>query len=135
MERAADEAETEVLSMKCAEFMSRFIGQDFEATVIGVSDNGLQLQLDNMIEGRVKLKDLPGGYEHNSETYSLLSLDNKEDYYIGDRLSVRLKESDKVSKHIDFTINYKIEENKLVGVSSKNADAKVKAKTKRANQK
>ena len=65
----------------------------------------------------------------------LLSLDNKEDYFIGDRLSVRLKESDKVSKHIDFTINYKIEENKLVGVSSKNEDAKVKAKTKRANQK
>lgn len=76
MERAADEAEAEVLSMKCAEFMSRFIGQNFEATVIGVSDHGLQVQLDNMIEGRVRLKDLSGGYECNSETYSLLSLDN-----------------------------------------------------------
>lgn len=135
MERAADEAEAEVLSMKCAEFMSRFIGQNFEATVIGVSDHGLQVQLDNMIEGRVRLKDLSGGYECNSETYSLLSLDNKEDYYIGDRLSVRLKEADKVSKHIDFTINCKIEENKLVGVDSKNEDVKVKAKTRRANQK
>lgn len=135
MERNADAAETEVLNMKCAEYMSQFVGNDFEATVVGISDSGLQIQLDNMIEGRVRPKDLPGCYEYNAETYSLLSLDGKEDYFIGDRLSVRLKSSDKESKHIDFSVNCKIEENSLVGVASKNKEAKVIAKTKRANQK
>ena len=135
MERAADTAEMEVLNMKCAEYMSQFIGQDFEATVIGISDSGIQIQLDNMIEGRIRPKNLPGSYEYNSETYSLLSLDGKEDYYIGDRLSVNLVSSDKATKHIDFKINCKIEENKLVGVKTKNKEAKQMAKLRRANQK
>jgi len=135
MERAADTAEMEVLNMKCAEYMSQFVGQDFEATVIGISDSGIQIQLDNMIEGRIRPKNLPGAYEYNSETYSLLSLDGKEDYYIGDRLSVNLVSSDKGTKHIDFKINCKIEENKLVGVNTKNKEAKQMAKLRRASQK
>ena len=83
-----------------------------------------------MIEGRVRPKYLPGEYEYNPETFTLLSLNGKEDYYIGDRLSVTLRSSDPESKHIDFSINEKIVENTLVGVASKNKEAKVLAKTK-----
>ena len=95
-------------------------------------DKGIQIQLDSMIEGRVRPKYLPGDYEYNPETFSLLSLSGKEDYYIGDRLSVTLRSSDPESKHIDFSINSKVEENKLVGVASKNKELKIKAKNKRA---
>ena len=37
-----------------------------------------------------------------SKTFSLLSLSGKEDYFIGDRLSVTLRSSDPESKHIDL---------------------------------
>ena len=115
--------------------MQQFVGQEFEATVIGLSDKGIQLQLDSMIEGRVRPKHLPGDYEYNPETFSLLSLSGKDDYYIGDRLSVTLRSSDPESKHIDFSINGKVCENKLVGVNTKNKEAKQMAKLRRASQK
>ena len=130
MERASDEAEMEVFNRRCAKYMQQFVGQEFEATIIGLSDKGIQLQLDNMIEGRVRPKNLVGEYEYNPETFSLLSLSGKEDYYIGDRLSVMLKSSDPENKHIDFSINGKVLENKLIGVASKNKEARVMAKTK-----
>lgn len=135
MERASDDAEMEVFNRRCAKYMQQFVGQEFEATVIGLSDKGIQLQLDSMIEGRVRPKYLPGDYEYNSETFSLLSLAGKDDYYIGDRLSVTLRSSDPESKHIDFSINGKVCENKLVGVASKNKAAKVMAKTRDESKK
>ena len=135
MERASDDAEMEVFNRRCAKYMQQFVGQEFEATVIGLSDKGIQLQLDSMIEGRVRPKYLPGDYEYNSETFSLLSLGGNDDYYIGDRLSVTLRSSDPESKHIDFSINGKVCENKLVGVASKNKAAKVMAKTREESKK
>ena len=135
MERASDEAEMEVFNRRCAKYMQQFVGQEFEATVIGLSDKGIQIQLDSMIEGRVRPKYLPGDYEYNPETFSLLSLGGKDDYYIGDRLSVTLRSSDPESKHIDFSINGKVYENKLVGVASKNKTAKVMAKTREESKK
>ncbi len=130
MERASDEAEMEVFNRRCAKYMQQFVGQEFDATIIGLSGNGIQIQLDNMIEGRVRPKHLKGDYEYNPETFSLLSLGDQEDYYIGDRLRVTLRSADPENKHIDFSINEKILENKLVGVASKNKAAKVMAKTK-----
>ena len=135
MERASDDAEMEVFNRRCAKYMQQFVGQEFEATVIGLSDKGIQIQLDSMIEGRVRPKYLPGDYEYNSETFSLLSLGGNDDYYIGDRLSVTLRSSDPESKHIDFSINGKVCENKLVGVASKNKAAKVMAKTRDESKK
>ena len=135
MERASDDAEMEVFNRRCAKYMQQFVGQEFEATVIGLSDKGIQIQLDSMIEGRVRPKYLPGDYKYNPETFSLLSLSGKEDYYIGDRLSVTLRSSDPESKHIDFSINGKVYENKLVGVASKNKTAKVMAKTREESKK
>ena len=135
MERASDDAEMEVFNRRCAKYMQQFVGQEFEATVIGLSDKGIQIQLDSMIEGRVRPKYLPGDCEYNPETFSLLSLGGNDDYYIGDRLSVTLRSSDPESKHIDFSINGKVCENKLVGVASKNKAAKVMAKTRDESKK
>ena len=135
MERASDDAEMEVFNRRCAKYMQQFVGQEFEATVIGLSDKGIQIQLDSMIEGRVRPKYLPGDYEYNPETFSLLSLGGNDDYYIGDRLSVTLRSSDPESKHIDFSINGKVCENKLIGVASKNKAAKVMAKTRDESKK
>lgn len=135
MERAADEAEMQTLYMKCAEYMTHHIGEDFEGTVIGISSHGLQIQLDNYIEGKVRFRNLTGEYVYNPETYSLISLDGRENYYIGDRLSVKVKSADKEHKTIDFSVNEKIEENELNNVYSKNNLVKMKVAQDRRNKK
>lgn len=134
MERAADEAEMQTLYMKCAEYMSHHICEDFVGTVIGISGHGLQIQLDNYIEGRVRFRNLVGKYFYNPDTYSLISLDGREDYYIGDRLSLKVKSADKEHKTIDFSINSKLEESKLDNAYEKNNLVKIKVAKDRRNK-
>jgi len=135
MERIADEAEVEVLAMKCAEYMQSHVGCDYVGTIIGISERGLQVQLDNYIEGKVRLRNLTGEYLYNHETFSLISLNGREDYYIGDRLNVRVVGADKERKTIDFKVNQKIEENLLRGAYNKNNLVKMKVLEDRRNRK
>ena len=111
MERIADDAEEKVLFMKCAEYMQKHKGGEYKGTVIDLSDRGLKIQLDNLVEGRVRIKDLNGNYAYNPDTYTLVSLDGKEDYYIGDRLLVKVRDASKENKTIDFSVKRKLEEN------------------------
>lgn len=131
MERAADEAEMQTLNMRCAEYMNKHMGEDFSGTIIGLSDNGIQVQLDNYIEGRVRLRNLVGDYVYNPDTYTLVSLDGRENYYIGDRLSLKVKDANKVTKTIDFKVNGKIDENKTINSNERNQYVKIKAKNNR----
>ncbi len=133
MERAADEAESRVLYMKCAEYMTDHIGENYYGTVIGIGSKGLQVQLDNYIEGRVRMKNLPGEYIYYPESDSLLSLDGKDDYYIGDRLDVLVAAADKGSKTIDFKINQKIQEFKPSLLEDEHDSAKILAKNRKHN--
>ena len=134
MERAADEAEMHVLKMRCAEYMQQHIGEDYEGTVIGLGNSGLQIQLDNYIEGKVRMQNLSGDYVYCPETFTLISLRGKDDYYIGDRLSLKVKDASKENKTVDFTINQKIEENSMKKVSQYNQKVKAKVLEERAGR-
>ena len=67
-----------------------------------------------MIEGTVRVKDLPGVYLHDPENYSLISLDNYDNYYVGDKLKLKLKSASKDTRKIDFTVVGKISESDIV---------------------
>jgi ribonuclease R len=134
MERTADEAEQQTLRMKCSEYMEQHIGEEFEGTITGISDRGILVQLDNLVEGKVKPKYLFGDYVYNSETYTLLSIDGRDNYYIGDRLRVKVVAASKEEKTIDFEIVEKIKENTISDRNNSNQYVKSKAKTDRINR-
>ena len=113
-EKLSDECENQVLLMKCAEYMQKHIGEEFVGTIIGLSERGLHVELDNMIEGRVRIKDMKGKYYYSKDNYTLLSLDGFPNYYIGDRLVVKVVDASKENKSIDFDVVEKIKENKIV---------------------
>ena len=127
-ERIADEAELAVLDMQCAEYMEGHIGEEFTATVVDLSSRGLTVQLDNYVEGRIKIRDLPGEYIYNPETYTLISLSDKDSYFIGDVLKIKVKAASKADKSIEFKVIEKLEENELKNVQELNHAAKIKAK-------
>ena len=131
MEKISDDAEYQTLAMKCSEYMAKHIGETFEGTIIGLNDHGIQVQLDNMVEGKVRPKNLSGDYAYNANTYTLISLDGKDNYYIGDRLLVRVKSASKAEKSIDFEIVEKIKENHISDISNSNQYVKTKAKNQR----
>ena len=114
-ERQADKCEQAIISMKCAEYMEKHIGEKFNGRIVQIDNKGLTIQLDNLIEGRVKISSLPCHYEYNEETYSLVSLDDDyEDYYYGDLLEVEVYNANKANKTIEFEITKVLEQNEYV---------------------
>ena len=108
MEKISDEAEIQTMYLKCSEYMEKHIGEEYYGTIIGFSDRNIQIQLDNMVEGKVRLKDMNTRYIYDQDRYVLVSLAGKENYYIGDRLLVKVKNASKEDKTIDFSIVKKI---------------------------
>ena len=132
-ERQADECERMVLLMKCAEYMEEHIGEEFTGTIVDIYNDGMQIELDNMVEGRVRLKDLKGKYVYYPLTQSYISLDHQEDYYLGDRLKLKVSYANKEKKEIDFQVVSKIYENERISKQS-NEKARIKEKKKRADE-
>lgn len=108
-ERMAFDAEMQTLKMRCCEYMEKFVGEEFNGVVTDTSQKGLFVQLDNFIEGRVSIKNLPGHYIYSESDYSLISLDEKDDYTVGDYLKLKLLSTNKEKKDIDFEVVRKLE--------------------------
>ncbi|MBQ6323218.1 MAG: VacB/RNase II family 3'-5' exoribonuclease [Bacilli bacterium] len=130
-EKMADDGERQVLSMKCAEYMQNHIGDEYSGTVVGVSPRGLLIQLDDYLEGRVRINNMIGDYTYNPGTYSLVSLDDQENYYIGDRLNLTVLAASKEDKVIDFGVLCKLEENYIEKSEKSNQYVKRRALEKR----
>ena len=127
MERIEDDTAQQTLAMKCSEYMAKHIGEEYEGTVIGLSDRGMQIQLDNMIEGMVRTRYMPGDYIYNPIRFTLLYLNGKDDYYIIDRLLVKVFKASKEDKTIDFSVCRKIDENKTINSKKHNSLVKSRA--------
>ena len=114
-EKNADRCELAILAMKCAEYMSKHIGEKYNGRIVQIDSKGLTIQLDNLIEGRVKINSLPCHYEYNDETLSLVSLDDTfEDYYYGDLVEVETVDANKENKTIEFVITKLLEQNQYI---------------------
>lgn len=126
-ERNADEAERAVDDYKKAVFMTKFVGEEFDAIISGVQEFGIFVELDNGIEGLVKLDDLPkDDYVYDDMNLTLFGAYNH--YTIGDNVKVVLASSNPVLRHIDFTlagVKNEIGNN----VINKNADKKSRGKS------
>ena len=131
-EREADDAERMVLLMKTAEYMEKHIGDEYTGTIVGIYDSGMEIELDNMVTGMIRKKDLKGRYVYTPVTESYLSLDNHDDYYLGDRLKVSVSYASKEKKEIDFKVLEKIQENSRIQKSVNNR-VRVMEKKKRAD--
>ena len=127
MERLEETVEKNVKYLDTAVYLSRFVGQEFEGIITSVGSNSLVIQLDNLLEGRVKVSSLPGDYVTNSETFTLLSLSDRDNYYIGDRLKLRLADVNQEFKTVDFSVIEKIRENRIDDFANSNQNVKKKA--------
>ena len=126
----ADKTERTVEGMKSAEYMQDLIDKEYIGTIIEMSNSGFTVQLDNLIEGRVRVKDLSGQYYYNQDTFSMLSMNGKDDYFIGDKVLVSVKGANKDKKSIDFKVKEKISDNSNKKVKRENDLVKVKNRQK-----
>ena len=107
-ERASINCEREVEDMKMAEYMEKHIGEEFEGMISSVMSFGMFVELDNLIEGLVSVKDMKGFFDYSEERMSLTNEKSKEKYTIGDRVVVKVIRASKEEKTIDFEIVKKV---------------------------
>ena len=103
-ERAAMDAEREVDDMKMAEYMESHIGEVYEGMVSGVKPFGMYVILPNLIEGMVRLADLDEVFYYDDETESLIGKTSHKLYTLGTKLVVKVINSCKDTRQIDFTL-------------------------------
>lgn len=107
-ERASINCEREVEDMKMAEYMESHIGEEFEGMISSVMSFGMFVQLDNLIEGLVPIKNMKGFFNYSEERMALTNEKSGEKYVIGDRVIVRVIRASKEEKIIDFEIIKKV---------------------------
>ena len=98
------EAERDVLDMKMAEYMESHIGEEYEGIISGVTNFGMFVELDNLIEGLVHISTLDGFYTYVPEMLSLISTNKKNKYRIGDRVKIVVTNANKNQGIIDFEL-------------------------------
>ena len=104
MERASVDCEREVDDMKMAEYMEERIGMRYPGMVSTVTNFGMFVELDNLIEGLVRVNELQGFYHFDEASQSLFGEKNNDRYTIGDRVLVEVIRASKEEKTIDFKI-------------------------------
>lgn len=122
MERISQDAEYESTKLKCAEYMEKHIGEEFNGTIMDLDESGLYIELDNLIEGKVNTKDLNGTYVADKDNYLLKSISGDNYYSVGDYLKLKLKSASKQNKSIVFDVIDKISsvDNKKIKIKNKN---------------
>ena len=103
-EVAAQEAERDVTDMKMAEYMEDKIGEVYEGIISGVTNFGLFVTLDNLVEGLVHISTLKGYYNYVAELLSLVKEDNSVKYRIGDKVTIKVVGANKENGTIDFEL-------------------------------
>lgn len=107
-ERASVDCEREVEDMKMAEYMEQHIGEEFEGMISTVANFGMFVELDNLIEGLVPIKDMDDFYHYDEDRMTLTGERNHEKYSIGDRVLIKVVRASKTEKIIDFEIIRKL---------------------------
>ena len=109
-EQDAVKCERDVDDMKKAEYMESHIGDEYVGIVSGVQEFGLFVELDNTVEGLVKIEDMPNGrYSYVEDAMCLVKQGSRERYCFGDQVLVRVIRASKENSTVDFSLIRKVE--------------------------
>ncbi len=99
----AEKVERDVDDLYRVFYMQKHVGEEFEGIISGVTEFGIFVELDNTVEGLVKLEDLPADhYIFDNTMYKLVG--NSHSYTIGERVKVKTLRADILSREVDFML-------------------------------
>ncbi|WP_420830609.1 ribonuclease R [Cohnella algarum] len=102
-ERVAVDAERDTEKLKKAEFMLDKIGEEFDGIISGVTGFGMFVELENTVEGLIRLSDLSDDYYHFHELHmALIGERTSKMYRIGDEVRIRVARVNMDDYNIDF---------------------------------
>ena len=105
-ERAADDAERELMDWRKAEFMAEHVGDEFDGVITSVKDYGFYVELNEFfVEGLVHISTLIDDlYEYHERKHRLVGERTGRKYRLGDAVRVSVDRVDRARHLIDFSI-------------------------------
>jgi ribonuclease R len=105
-ERAADEAERELMEWKKLKFMEQRIGEDFDGLIVSVTKYGFFVELtDLFVEGLAPITTLEDDhYTFRENTRQIIGERTRKTFSIGDRVRVIVDRIDRMQRKIQFAL-------------------------------
>ncbi len=113
-ERAAELAERDVHDFYKACYMADKVGQEFDGTVSSVTSFGMFIELENTVEGLIRLANMRDDYYiYNQETYTIMGERTHKTFKIGDAVRIKVDNVNVDFREIDFALVSKLEESHI----------------------
>ncbi|MEO6347865.1 MAG: RNB domain-containing ribonuclease, partial [Aquaticitalea sp.] len=106
MENLATKAERDSIKYMQIRFMENHKNEEFVGVISGVTDWGIYVEIiSNKCEGMVSVRDMTDDhYQFDESQYALVGKKSGIIYQLGDEVIVKVKNTDLVKKHLDFTL-------------------------------
>ena len=102
-ERRADDAERDTDKLKMVQYMEKYIGDEFEGVISGMTAWGIYVELPNTIEGMVSLASMRDGYYvYDENHYEMINENTGKVYKLGQKVKVIVAGTDRILRTIDF---------------------------------
>jgi ribonuclease R len=102
-ERYAEQAERDAEDMKKAEYMLDHIGEEFNGIISSVTSFGIFIELENTVEGLIRMMGLKDDYyDFDEDKLQLVGSRNGKIFKIGDEIKIRVEKIDVDLREIDF---------------------------------
>lgn len=113
-ERAAELAERDVHDFYKACYMLDKVGQEFEGVVSSVTSFGMFIELENTVEGLIRLANMRDDYYiYDQERYTIIGERTHKTFKIGDTVKIRVDKVNVDFREIDFALIAKLEESNI----------------------
>ncbi len=104
-ERRADDAERDTDKLKMVQYMEKYIGDEFEGVISGMTAWGMYVELPNTIEGMISLASMRDGYYvYDENHYEMVNETNGKVYKLGQKVKVVVSGTDRILRTIDFEL-------------------------------
>ena len=104
-ERVAAEAEKDTVELKLVEYMSQFIGEEFDGIISGVTAFGIFVELENGAEGLIRMTSLTDDYYlYAEDQYMLIGEHTGKTFRLGDEIRIIVDKTDLAERTIDFLL-------------------------------
>ena len=91
-ERNAEQAERDFENLRKAQYMERFIGQEFDGKITSVTNFGIFVTLENTVEGLIRINTLVDDYYiYDEERFQLVGRHSKKIFKVGMKVRVMLE--------------------------------------------
>ncbi|HKV41964.1 MAG TPA: ribonuclease R [Blastocatellia bacterium] len=106
-ERAADDAERELMTWRKAEFMAARVGEEFRGIITSIKEYGFYVELDEyFVEGLVHVSTINDDvYEYDRRKHRLVGVRKGRMFHLGAQIQVLVDRVDMVRHMIDFSVS------------------------------